>query len=237
MSKSKGNVVSPAEFFESHGADALRLFQLFVGPPGDDADWSDHGVEGASRYLGRVWRLATGEAGAEPVDRDGTDADRKVTRARHSLVAKATDDFERWAYNTAVAACMEYTNELYHYVQAAEAPRRETLDEAVDALLLVLAPMAPHIAAELWERRHGEGAHIHDQPWPGFDPALAQAETVTMVVQVNGKVRDRVEVAAGITEAEMTELALGSAKVQEHLGGREPRRVICVPPNLINLVG
>jgi leucyl-tRNA synthetase len=237
MSKSKGNVVSPAEFFESHGADALRLFQLFVGPPGDDADWSDHGVEGASRYLGRVWRLATGEAGSSPVDRDETDADRKVTRARHALVAKATDDFERWAYNTAVAACMEYTNELYHYVQAAVAPRRATLEGAVDALLLVLAPMAPHIAAELWERRHGEGAHIHDQPWPSFDPALAQAETVTMVVQVNGKVRDRVEVAADISEAEMTELALGSAKVQEHLGGREPRRVICVPPNLINLVG
>ncbi|MGH8972186.1 MAG: leucine--tRNA ligase [Acidimicrobiia bacterium] len=237
MSKSKGNVVSPAEFFESHGADALRLFQLFVGPPGDDADWSDHGVEGASRYLARVWRLATGEAGAEPVDRDETDADRKITRGRHALVAKATDDFERWAYNTAVAACMEYTNELYHYVQGADGPRRATRDDAVDALLLVLAPMAPHIAAELWERRHGEGAHIHDQPWPGFDPDLAQAETVTMVVQVNGKVRDRIEVVAAVTEAEMTELALASARVQEHLGGREPRRIICVPPNLINLVG
>jgi leucyl-tRNA synthetase len=237
MSKSKGNVVSPAEFFESHGADALRVFQLFVGPPGDDADWSDHGVEGASRYLGRVWRLATGEAGAEPVDRDETDADRQITRARHALVAKATDDFERWAYNTAVAACMEYTNELYHYVQAADGPRRATLDDAVDALLLVLAPMAPHIAAELWERRHGEGAHIHDQPWPGFDPDLAQAEAVTMVVQVNGKVRDRIEVAADVSEAEMTELALASTRIQEHLGGRAPRRIICVPPNLINLVG
>jgi leucyl-tRNA synthetase len=237
MSKSKGNVVSPAEFFESHGADALRIFQLFVGPPGEDADWSDHGVDGASRYLARVWRLATGEAGAAPVERDESDADRKITRVRHALVAKVTDDFDRWAYNTAVAACMEYTNELYRYVQSAEGPRRATLDEAIDALLLVLAPMAPHVAAELWERRHGEGAHVHEQPWPGFDPSLARAETVTMVVQVNGKVRDRIEVAADVGEAEMTELALASARAQEHLRGREPRRIICVPPNLINLVG
>lgn len=97
--------------------------------------------------------------------------------------------------------------------------------------------MAPHMAAELWERRHGEGAHVHDQAWPSFDPDLAQAETATMVVQVNGKVRDRIEVPPDVGEERMRELALGSAKVQEHLGGQTPRRVICVPPNLVNLVG
>jgi leucyl-tRNA synthetase len=235
MSKSKGNVVSPAEFFESHGADALRLFHLFVGPPGEDADWSDHGVDGASRFLGRVWRLATGEAGSEPVERTETDADRAINRARHALVAKATDDFERWAYNTAVAACMEFVNELYRYIQSPEGPRRATLDEAVDALLLVLAPMTPHIAAELWEMRRG--GHVHEEPWPTFDRSLAQAETVTMIVQVNGKVRDRMEVDAGITEEQMRARALASPRVQEHLGGREPRKVIAVPPKLVNLVG
>jgi len=237
MSKSKGNVVSPAQFFESHGADALRLFQLFVGPPGDDADWSDHGVDGASRFLGRVWRLATGEAGSPPVDRPETDADRAVIRARHALVAKVTDDFERWGYNTGVAACMEYVNDLYKYIQADEPPRRETLDEAVDALLLVLAPMAPHIAAELWERRRGAGAHIHEEPWPAYDADLAQAETVTMIVQVNGKVRDRIEVDAAITEEEMEKVAMASGRVQEHLGGRAPRNVIIVRPKLVNIVG
>jgi len=237
MSKSKGNVVSPAQFFESHGADALRLFQLFVGPPGDDADWSDHGVDGASRFLGRVWRLATGEAGSPPVDRPETDADRAVVRARHALVAKVTDDFERWGYNTGVAACMEYVNDLYKYIQADEPPRRGTLDEAVDALLLVLAPMAPHIAAELWERRRGAGVHIHEEPWPTYDADLAKAETVTMIVQVNGKVRDRIEVDAVITEEEMEKVAMGSARVQEHLGGRAPRNVIIVRPKLVNLVG
>jgi leucyl-tRNA synthetase len=236
MSKSKGNVVSPAEFFESHGADALRLYHLFVGPPGDDADWSDHGVDGASRFLGRVWRLATGEAGSPASDREETDADRAVTRARHALVAKVTDDVERWAYNTAVAACMEHVNELYHYVQSADGPRRATLDDAVDTLLLLLAPMAPHIAAELWERRQGAGAHVHDQPWPVFDAELAQAETETMVVQVNGKVRDRIEVDAAVTEEEMTKLALASPRVQENLGDRQPRKVIVVPPKLVNIV-
>ena len=237
MSKSKGNVVSPAQFFDSHGADALRLFQLFVGPPGDDADWSDHGVDGASRFLGRVWRLATGEAGGAPVERDETDADRAVTRGRHALVGKVTDDFERWGYNTAVAACMEFVNDLYKYVQAEGGPRRATLDEAIDALLLVLAPMAPHISAELWERRHGAGAHVHEVAWPSFDPELAKAETVTMIVQVNGKVRDRIDVDSAIVEEEMEKVALASPRVQEHLGGRTPRNVIIVRPKLVNIVG
>ncbi|HEV3365631.1 MAG TPA: class I tRNA ligase family protein, partial [Acidimicrobiia bacterium] len=237
MSKSKGNVVSPAQFFESHGADALRLFQLFVGPPGDDADWSDHGVDGASRFLGRVWRLATGEAGSPPVDRDETDADRAITRGRHALVGKVTDDFDRWGYNTAVAACMEYVNDLYKYVQSGAGPRRATLDEAIDALLLVLAPMAPHISAELWERRHGEGAHVHEERWPAYDADLAKAETVTMIVQVNGKVRDRIEVDAAITEEEMETVAMGSSRIQEHLAGCTPRNVIIVRPKLVNIVG
>jgi leucyl-tRNA synthetase len=237
MSKSKGNVVSPAQFFDSHGADALRLFQLFVGPPGDDADWSDHGVDGASRFLGRVWRLATGEAGSAPVDRDETDADRAVNRGRHALVGKITDDFDRWGYNTAVAACMEYVNDLYKYVQSGAGPRRQTLDEAIDTLLLVLAPMAPHISAELWEGRHEPGAHVHEQPWPMTDPELAKAETVTMIVQVNGKVRERIDVDAAITEEEMEKIALASTRVQENLAGRTPRNVIIVRPKLVNIVG
>jgi leucyl-tRNA synthetase len=148
-----------------------------------------------------------------------------------------TEDFDRWAYNTATAACMEMVNDLYRYVQSPEGPRGKTLDDALDTLLLLLAPMAPHVTAELWERRHGEGAHVHDQAWPSFDPELARAETVTMIVQVNGKVRDRIEVDVAITEAQMTELALASGRVQEHMGGREPRRVIAVPPNLVNVVG
>jgi len=234
MSKSKGNLVTPAAFFDSHGADALRLFHLFIGPPTEDVDWSDRGVDGASRYLNRLWRLATGQVGTV-VERAETDADRAITRGRHALVRKVTDDFERWTYNTAIAAAMEFTNELYRSVQSDEGARRETLDDAIDHLLLALAPMAPHVTAELWERRRG--GHVHEEPWPAYDPALAEAERVTMIVQVNGKVRDRIEVDAEIGEAQMRELALASERVQELLGGREPRNVVVVPPKLVNVVG
>jgi leucyl-tRNA synthetase len=233
MSKSKGNLVSPAEFFESHGADALRLFHLFVGPPTEDVDWSDQGVEGASRFISRLWRLATGEVGTVSA-RAETDADRAVVRGRHALVKKVTDDFDRWTYNTAIAAVMEYVNDLYRYVQSDAGARTDTLDDALDGVLLVLAPMTPHVTAELWERRRG--GHIHEETWPAYDAELAQAETVTMVVQVNGKVRDRIEVDAGIAEAEMRALALASERVQEVLDGKEPRKVIAVPPKLVNLV-
>jgi leucyl-tRNA synthetase len=231
MSKSKGNLVAPTDFFDRQGADALRLFQLFVGPPSDDVDWDEAGMEGSSRFLGRLWRLAMGDVAGDLVDREPTDADLEIGRVTHRLIDRVSGEFERWSYNTAVAGFMEFTNELYRYVQAGA--RRATLDEAVDTLLLLMAPMCPHITAELWERRRG--GHVHEQPWPEADPALVAAETVTMVVQVNGKVRDRIEVEADVDEATAEQLALGSEKVQAHLDG-EPRRVIVRPPKLVNVV-
>ncbi|MGI8982973.1 MAG: leucine--tRNA ligase [Acidimicrobiales bacterium] len=230
MSKSKGNLVAPAKYFDTVGADALRLFHLFVGPPADDVDWTeqtDEVIDGCARFLNRVWRLATGEvatvAGATAPAGD-------LERATHALVARVSDDYDRWSYNTAVAACMEFTNLLYKHVQAGA-----VVDGAVDTLLLLLAPMTPHVTAELWERRHA-GEHVHVQRWPTFDPALASALTETMVVQVNGKVRDLIEVDAGIDEAEMERLALASPKVQAALAGAEPRKVVTRPPRLVNLV-
>ena len=129
---------------------------------------------------------------------------------------------------------MEFTNELYRYVQGDAGVRRATLDEAVDTLLLLMAPMAPHVTAELWERRRG--GHVHEQAWPVADPAKLVVDTVTMVVQVNGKVRDRIEVPAGVDAAEAEALALASEKVQAHLGGNPPRKVIARPPQLVNIV-
>ena len=153
-----------------------------------------------------------------------------MVRKAHWAIAKVSDDYDRWSYNTAVAACMEFTNLLYKHVQAGR-----PVDGAVDSLLLLLAPMTPHVTAELWERRH-PGEHVHAQAWPTFDPALASALTETMVVQVNGKVRDRIEVDAGIDEAEMERLALASPKVQAALEGAAPRKVIARPPRLVNIV-
>jgi leucyl-tRNA synthetase len=243
MSKSKGNLVTPARYFDTVGADALRLFHLFVGPPADDMDWTtqtDEVIEGCARYLDRVWRLAVPDGeDPGPQGRGGERQpdDVEIQRATHRLVAKVGLDLDRWSFNTAVAACMEFANTLQRYrQQATGGPHAETYAEAVDALLLVLAPMVPHLSAEAWEQRHGEGSRVHAQTWPGYDPALAAAETVTMVVQVNGKVRDRIEVPADVDGDEARRLALASAKVVEVLDGVDPARVVVVPPRLVNVV-
>ncbi|MFN2607204.1 MAG: leucine--tRNA ligase [Acidimicrobiales bacterium] len=236
MSKSKGNLVDPAGYFETVGADALRLFHLFVGPPADDVDWTaqtDQVIDGCGRFLARVWRLATGQVAGTPGAAAAPPA-AELRAATHRVVARVSDDYDRWSYNTAVAACMEHTNLLYRHVQGgATGPE---VDEAVDTLLLLMAPMAPHATAELWERRKGDGARVHAQAWPTADPALVAVRRETMVVQVDGKMRDKIEVEVGVDEGEMERLALASPKVQSALGGRPPARVVARPPKLVNLV-
>ncbi len=237
MSKSKGNLVAPEEIIDTLGADTLRLAHLAVKPPEEDVDWEDVGLEGCSRFLRRLWRMAV--PGSEVVgtrrDGDETEADLAVRRARHRLVADITTDYERWAYNVAVARCMAYLNDLSAYVQSDAGPHGDVIDDALDTLLQLLAPAVPHLAAELWSQRHG-GAHVHETSWPVADPALLVEETVTLVVQVNGKVRDRLEVAADADEATCVAAAMSSAKVQAQLGDTEPRKVIARAPKLVNLV-
>jgi leucyl-tRNA synthetase len=237
MSKSKGNLVAPAKYLTTVGADALRLFHLFVGPPGDDMDWTDQTdsvIEGCSRFLDRVWRLAVPPEDHTPTLRSGplTDQDLSIRRATHRLIERVNRDFERWSYNTAVAACMEFVNLVQPY--ARDDGHAEVVGEAVDTLLLLLAPMTPHLTAEAWERRHED--HIHTRPWPVADPELSAVESVTMVIQVNGKVKDRLEVSPDITEEEAKRLALASSSVVEALGSAAPRRVISRPPKLVNIV-
>jgi leucyl-tRNA synthetase len=224
MSKSKGNLITPAEFFDTVGADALRLHHLFMGPPADDVDWTDAGIKGTSNFLQRLWRAADPESDAVPDAAESIQLE--VNRAAHRLIARVSDEYERWSYNTAVAGCMEFTNYLY---------KQGKTEFALDSLLLLMAPMAPHITAELWQRRH-PGEHVHEQPWPEADVAMAAAEAVEMVVQVNGKKRDVINVKPSIDEAEMEALARSSPKVQEVLDGGHPKRVIAKPPRLINLV-
>ncbi len=239
MSKSRGNLVTPSRYFDTVGADALRLFHLFAGPPGDNMDWTEQTenvIEGCGRFLDRVWRLTVdGERGHR--EGDLSDEDMGIKRATHRLIAKVSDDIERWSFNTAVAACMEFSNELQRYQRDAPGgPHRETQDEASDALLLLLAPLVPHFAAEAWERRRGEGAMVHAEPWPSFDAELARSESVTMVVQVNGKVKDRIEVSPDITEEEALQVARSSERLVGALAGAEPSRVVARPPRLVNFV-
>ena len=229
MSKSKGNVVTPDPYYERYGADAIRLFELFVGPPTDDAIWNDNGLEGTSRFLERVWRMVTGDNAT--VDRDPTRDDQEVLAVAHRAVKKVTEDIERFRFNTAVAVLMSLANVMSDYLR--RGARRQTFDEVVRIMLLMLGPMAPHMSHELWERT-GRGDMLAVESWPSWDPELVKEEVVTLVVQVNGKVRDRIEVPADIDAAEAERVALGSPKVERFLSNVV--KVISRPPNLVNLV-
>jgi leucyl-tRNA synthetase len=234
MSKSKGNVVSPDPYYARYGADAIRLFELFIGPPTDDAVWNDNGVEGTFRFLDRVWRMGTGDIG-RVVDRDQNPGDREVLAITHRTVKKVTEDIDRFHFNTAVAALMGLANSLIDYLNSDEGARRATFDQAFRLMILMLAPMAPHMTHELWERL-GRGAMLAVETWPEWDPELVRQETVTMIIQVNGKVRDRIEVAADIDAVEAEKVALESAKIKAHLDGKKIEKVVVRPPNLVNVV-
>jgi leucyl-tRNA synthetase len=231
MSKSKGNVVDPVEMYATHGADALRLYHLFLGPPTEDANWNEGGIDGTRRFLERVWKLA-----AQPVeftDRAPEDRDRDLEGLTHRTVKKVTEDIERFHFNTAIPALMILSNALADYL--ADEPRADTFDTALQVLLLMLAPMAPHLAHEIWEMRGYEGM-LAAQHWPAWDEDLAREETVMLIVQINGKVRDRIEVGADITPEEAERLALASEKARAFINGNQVQKVIAKPPHLVNVV-
>ena len=231
MSKSKGNVVSPDIFYESHGADALRVYHLFIGPPTDRAIWNDRGVDGTSRFLDRVWRLGVEEVG-EIQSRPLEDRDRELVSLAHRTLKKVTHDIEAFSFNTAVAALMSLANSMTGYVR--EGAERASFDQAMELMLLMLAPMAPHMSHELWERT-GRGSMLATEPWPDFDPDLVAEKTVMLIVQVNGKVRDRIEVSAKISEADAEALARSSEKLTDWISGGV-KKVIARPPNIVNFV-
>lgn len=231
MSKSKGNVVSPDTFFESHGADALRLYHLFIGPPTDGAIWNDRGVDGTRRFLDRVWRLGVGEVG-EVADRAVDQRDRDLVALAHRTLKKVTEDIEGFAFNTAVAALMTLANALTEYVR--NGAEKESFDEAYRMMLLMLAPMAPHVAHELWEIT-GNSTMLALEQWPTFDPEIVKETSVVMVVQVNGKVRDRIEVPSDISEQEAEDRARASEKVAGWIADGT-KKVIVRPPNVVNFV-
>lgn len=244
MSKSKGNVVSPDEIMETYGADAARLFILFAAPPERDLDWSDRGIQGAARFLQRVWRLMAhyrdrlGRDGPAPLaDTALAGRERELRRLIHRTAKKVTEDIEgRFNFNTAISAIMELVNALYLYRE--EAAGRENLavvKEALEKATLMLAPMVPHLAEELW-RALGNRESVHLQAWPEFDPEAARAEEVTVVIQVNGRVRDRIQVPLGLGEEALRDAVLSQEKVRAHLAGRKVVKVITVPDKLVNVV-
>jgi leucyl-tRNA synthetase len=233
MSKSKGNGVVPDDIVERYGADTGRVYEMFLGPPDQDAEWNDRGVDGVARFLHRVWRLVMGEedevvAGISPVS--GEDLSRK----RHETIEKVTRDVEAFHFNTAMSALMELANAMQDYVQGG-GRRNETWESVGRDLTLLLGPFAPHLAEELWQRQGGDGL-LAIQPWPEVDPAQLRRSQVTVVVQVDGRLRDRIEMPVGIDQSAAQARALASPTVERALSGRPVRRTVYVPDRLINLV-
>ncbi|HTE19299.1 MAG TPA: leucine--tRNA ligase, partial [Armatimonadota bacterium] len=234
MSKSKLNVVAPDEYVQRYGADVVRLFLMFIGPWEQGGPWDPRGVEGVVRFLNRVWTLVT-ETAAEPpsgaADATGT---RELQRAVHQTLRKVTGDLERFSYNTMVAALMELSNTLQRLRGTAVAGT-PAWREALELTVLMLAPAAPHITEELWERL-GRPYSVHTQPWPAWSEELAAEESVEIIVQVNGKLRDRLTVPVDADEETVRAAALASEKVQSAAEGKTIRKVIYVPGRLLNLV-
>ena len=227
MSKSKGNVVNPLDYAERYGADTVRMYTLFMGPADEDMDWQDSGLEGVWRFVNRLWRVVGEQAGRS---RSPQGVDTPLARKAHRTIAKVTDDIDRrFHFNTPIAAVMELVNEI------ARSPDDPGTRFATETAVSLIQPYAPHVTAELWERLGLEG-RSWEAPWPVADPALLELETVEVVVQVNGKLRDRLQVPAEIDEEELVALARGSERVEAHLNGGEPRKTIVVPRKLVNFV-
>jgi len=241
MSKSKGNVVSPEEIISKYGADTARLFILFAAPPERDLEWSDQGVEGSYRFLNRVWRIVTNfaaqvEAGvADQPIAELTKEEKELRRILHLTIRKVTEDIgERFNFNTAISAIMELVNAFYTFKDQSEV-NNGLIREVVIALLKLLAPFAPHMTEELWHTIIKEGS-VHKAAWPECDAAAIVLDEVEIVLQINGKVRDKIVVAAALGREELETAALGQPRVQALIDGKQIVKVICVPKKLVNIV-
>jgi leucyl-tRNA synthetase len=240
MSKSKGNTVSPGDYVERYGADTARTYVCFMGPPERGGDWTDEGVEGVNRFLSRLWRLCEeveeGTAADVPEPAAGGEA-RELLAKAHWAIDKTTRDFGRgFQFNTVISAVMELVNDAYRLKDGlyGEPTGEAALRFATATAASLVFPFAPHLGSEAYERLTGE--RVWEQPWPVADPELLSSDTVTLIVQVNGKLRDRIEAAADAPQEELLALARASEKVDRHLEGKEVVKEIVVPGKLVNLV-
>jgi leucyl-tRNA synthetase len=230
MSKSKLNVVNPDEVIQAYGADAMRLYELFMGPLEVQKPWQMKDVEGVNRFLQRVWRLVVDEESGDlnaKLTGDPSSSEPDLERTLHKTIKKVTSDTETLQMNTAIAQMMIFTNDA---TSTATLPR-----EIVDSFLRLLSPYAPHICEELWQHL-GKDELIAHAEWPSWDPELVQDETITVVVQVNGKKRDELHVSRDAGKDELEALALASDNAQRFMDGKEPKKVIVVPGRLVNIV-
>jgi leucyl-tRNA synthetase len=237
MSKSRGNVVAPDVLVQKYGADTVRAYLMFFARWQQGAPWDSQGIEGTARWIRRTWTLFTDPSSAaqgEPKS-DASYNGRQLRRRVHQTVRKVTHDFENFEFNTVISSLMELMNEMYKAREAGAVGSPEW-DEAQDYYLRMLAPVAPHIAEELWTNYLGKPYSIHQQSWPQFDEEAAKEDMIEIPVQINGKVRDRITVAVDANEEEIKSAALASEVIQKHLDGREPKKVIVAKGRLVSLV-
>jgi leucyl-tRNA synthetase len=239
MSKSRGNTVDPQQLIERYGADTVRLFVMFASPPEQNLDWSDEGVQGGARFLRRLWRIAQEHVAGGPaatVDPGALDAgQRDVRRALHQTIVKVSDDIgRRYTFNTAIAAIMELLNKVSKFDQRSDEDRA-VIREALDAIILMLSPIVPHICHRLWHELGHESA-VTDEAWPHADLEAVRTDTVQIVVQVNGKLRARLQVPADSSRQELEDAARADSNVQRFIADKEIRKVIVVPGKLVNVV-
>jgi leucyl-tRNA synthetase len=241
MSKSKGNVVDPDYLINRYGSDTSRLFSLFAAPPEKDLDWSDKGVEGAYRFLNRIWTMvqrhrrvfnALAGRGGEAA---GSDRARALLKKVHQTIRKVTLDIEKeYHFNTAIAAMMELVNEMQGFEPAGD-EEIGVLRFGVENLLLLLCPFTPHIAEELWEAI-GNKPGISRRPWPAWEDAMAKDEEVELVIQINGKLRGKLMISAGLSDEEVRDMALKDGRIIEAIGRKGIRKVIVIKGRLVNIV-
>ncbi len=234
MSKSRGNVVNPDAYVDELGADAVRAYLMFVAPWEHGGEWDDSGISGISRWLNRLWGLGLSGYSWDESAGGQVKAERELERLSHQTIRKVTQDLEKLRLNTMIAALMEFTNHLTR-VKEKGAVGVTAWKEAITTLLLLLAPTAPHLAEELWQQT-GHQYSIHNQDWPKWNEELAREEEITLVVQVNGKLRDRLTVPASVTEDEARQLALDSPRVKGYIEGKQVAQVVYVPGRLVNPV-
>jgi leucyl-tRNA synthetase len=243
MSKSKGNVVDPDTMIQKVGADALRHYVMFVAPPEKEVEWTDSGLEGSARWLHRVWRIAQQwrSAPASALDPPRlTATERAMRRKTHDTIRRVTFDVDaRKQFNTAESAMMELVNDLYAFTDKQEelpSPQAGAVArEALEALIVMMSPFAPHTAEELWEQ-YGHGKTLSHAVWPIYDAEVARAEQVTIPVQVNGKVRSRVTASPDASDSELETLALADPAIQAHTAGKTIRRVVVAKGRLVSVV-
>jgi leucyl-tRNA synthetase len=231
MSKSRGRVITPDEYVAELGADAVRAYLMFIGPWDQGGEWDDRGIKGIARWLNRVWSLVLGDYSPDGLKEADTKNLRHIT---HKTIKRVTSDLDKFRFNTMIAALMEFTNYLGR-VHDERSVAKDAFKAAIDILMLLLAPTAPHLAEELW-MRSGHSYSIHNQPFPTWDDEIAAEEEFTLVIQVNGKLRDRVNVPVAITKEEAQELALSRERIKAYLMDREVSRVIYVPNRLVNII-